>query len=207
MPDHRGAVAPVLRRGMLGLLAALPLLPRPAGAVPARGYNWKIIREGSQIGSHRVTFSADGARRSARSQVEIAIRLAGFTVFRYGHDYTETWEGDRLVDYRSHSERQGRAVDCTVRPDGGGLLVAATAGAARLPRDAAPLSWWDPAVLSRPVFDTTTGKLVEPKPLHSGNVWRLLDAPFTEASYDAAGNWTGYTSRGDDGTAVHYEAA
>lgn len=210
MARSRPAPSPS-RRGVLAwpLLAALPGLaagrPAPALAAPPGGYRWRILREGSPVGTHQVTFARQGATRSARTEIAILIRLMGFTVFRYRHDYTESWEGDRLVGFRSLSERQGQVVECAIHPEGDGMAVRGAGAVSRLPREAAPLSWWDPAVLARPLFDTTTGQAVEARPVRAGLVWRQPAAPFAEAAYDASGLWVGYAAKGDDGTPVRYE--
>ncbi len=198
------------------LLLAAPLaaaLPRPAAAVApdATGQRWNIVREGRRIGTHTVSFAARDGIRQVRSEVEIVVRLAGFTVFRYRHDYGESWDGNRLVGFRSLSERQGTVVQMAVRPDGAALLAESDGGRFRLPREAAPLSWWDPTLLRRPLFDTTTGAPVEPRPVREavagGERWRLPTPPNAEATYDAAGHWIGFTSLGEDGVAARYEPA
>ena len=193
------------RRAALALPALL--LPPSVRAAPAGGYNWRIMREDRQVGTHRVGFSGSGATRTARTVVDIAIRLAGFTVFRFAHEYSETWDGARLAEFRSHAERQGREVRCLVHPGEDELVAEGAGAAAHLPRDAAPLSWWDPAALSRPLFDTSTGQLVRARPQRTNDGWRQPDPPYGEARYDAAGTWVGYAARGDDGTPVRYEPA
>ncbi|UFN47059.1 DUF6134 family protein [Roseomonas sp. OT10] len=211
MARPTGTGAPALpRRALLASpLLAAPLLLVPArlrAAPPAGGYRWRIIRDGSPVGTHRVSFSRQGPVLSARTEIAILIRLMGFTVFRYRHDYTETWEGERLTGFRSLSERQGLVVQSSLRAQGDGLLAIQGDGReARLPRDAAPLSWWDQATLTRPLFDTTTGQPAEARPVRAGRVWRQATAPFAEAGYDEAGRWVSYAAKGDDGTPVRYE--
>ncbi|MFC0407598.1 DUF6134 family protein [Roseomonas elaeocarpi] len=202
------------RRAALSLLAlSLPagaLLRAGAaqGAAPPVGYRWNILREDKTVGTHKVTYTENGAQRMIRTEIEIAIRFLSFTVFRFAHDYTESWEGDRLLGFRSLSERQSRAGHCLIRREGAGLLLAEGDNAPMpLPGDAAPLSWWNPAVLSRPLLDTVSGHLVEQRPVRSGNSWKLPGKPFTEATYDAAGRWIGFTTVGDDGVPVHYAPA
>jgi hypothetical protein len=90
-------------------LLAVPFLTRPAAALPAE-YRFRIMREGSQIGTHRVSFAPGGGNEmTARTEVDIAVRLAGFTVFRLTHRFAETWAGDRLrlATSRQGPQRQG----------------------------------------------------------------------------------------------------
>ncbi|WP_376092643.1 DUF6134 family protein [Roseomonas sp. CCTCC AB2023176] len=195
------------------LLLAAPVLLSPALALaaPPGGYRWRILRDGTQIGTHRVTLSGDAATRTAATEVEIVVRLAGFTVYRYTHSFSETWAGDRLLALRSRSDRNGTQGALNVRREGEVLMAeGGPDGTLRLPGNAAPLSWWDPAVLARPLFDAATGRaeaaLVREGPPNGPSRWRLTAAPNSEATYDAAGNWTGYGTRGADGSAVTYAA-
>ena len=209
---------PVPRRAVLALpglaLAGLALpggLAGPALAIPPGGYRWRILRDGSPIGTHRVAVGVDGASRTAATDVEIVVRLAGFTVYRYTHSFTETWDGPRLVSLRSRSDRNGTPGAVTVRREGDALVVeGGPDGTVRLPGNAAPLSWWDPAVLTRPLFEVTTGRpeptLAREGAANGASRWRLSASPNSEATYDAAGNWTGYATRGTDGSAVTYAA-
>jgi len=203
------------RRVALSLLGmALPVgaLLQTGGvarsAAPPTGYRWNILREDKTVGTHKVTYTENGAQRMIRTEIEIAIRFLSFTVFRFAHDYTEAWEGDRLVGFHSLSERQSRAAHCLIRREGAGLLLVEGDNAPMpLPAEAAPLSWWNPAVLSRPLLDTVSGHPVEQRPVRNGNSWKLPGKPFTEATYDAAGRWVGFTTVGDDGVPVRYVAA
>ena len=44
------------------------------------------------------------------------------------------------------------------RADGNAVLVRGPEGTLRLPAEAAPLTWWNPARFNRPLFDNSTGK-------------------------------------------------
>jgi len=59
---------------------------------------FEVYREGSEFGTHELEFSRG---EDGDLLVDIRIRLrAGFgpiTVFRYEHESTERWRGDRLV--------------------------------------------------------------------------------------------------------------
>ena len=134
---------PFPTRRALAPLLVLPILPpRPAAAQSVSEYRFRVVRGGSQIGTHRVSFSpasSDGA--TARTDVEIAVRLAGITVFRLTHRFAETWAGERLRLAVSRHDRNGRVTEMEARADGNGLLVRGPEGALRLPDEAAPLTW------------------------------------------------------------------
>ncbi|WP_426957101.1 DUF6134 family protein [Muricoccus radiodurans] len=196
------------RRGLLAAPALL--LPLSAGAAPPGGYNWRILRDGREIGTHRVTFGTSGALRHVDVAVDIVVRLAGFTVYRYTHQFWERWDGQRLVGLGSRSDRNGTVTQLVVRPEGDGLIAEGGAAPVRLPRDAAPLSWWDPSTLSRPLFDAKTAapeaRVVHESGTGLAGTWRQPGPSSSEARYAADGTWLGYSTRGEDGSTVTYAA-
>jgi hypothetical protein len=201
----------VVTRRALPLLA-VPFLPRPAAALPAE-YRFRIMREGSQIGTHRVSFApAGGGEMTARTDVDIAVRLAGFTVFRLTHRFAETWAGDRLRLATSRQDRNGKVTEMEARAEGNAVLVRGPEGAQRLPADAAPLTWWEPARFNRPLFDNSTGKPVRVQwaraPLPgNGTRWVATGDTESEGIYTADGTWLGWRTKGEDGSIVTYERA
>ncbi len=198
------------RRRALPLLA-VPFLPCPAAALPAE-YRFRVVREGSQIGTHRVAFATAGNELTARTDVDIAVRLAGITVFRLTHRFAETWAGDRLRLAVSRYDRNGRATEMEARAEGNALLVRGPEGAQRLPADAAPLTWWDPGRFNRPLFDNGTGKPLRVQwsraPLPGGGArWTATGDTESEGTYAADGAWLGWRTKGEDGSVVTYERA
>lgn len=202
------------RRALPPLLLTLPMLHRPsaAGAAPPAEYRFRIVREGSQIGTHHVAFAASGGETTARTDVDIAVRLAGFTVFRLTHRFSETWAGDRLRLATSRHDRNGRVTEMEARAEGNALLVRGPEGAQRLPADATPLTWWNPGRFNRPLFDNGTGKPLRVQwaraPLPGGGVrWTATGDTESEGTYAADGTWLGWRTKGEDGSTVVYERA
>lgn len=197
------------RRALAGLLA-LPWLAPPAWA-SAAPISFRVIREGVQVGTHRVTFRAGGGVLEATTEVRIQVRLAGFTVFRYSNDVVEAWRGERLVSLASRLDRNGTARNSEARAEGNGLLLRGTAGEARLPAEAAPLTWWRAATLRPgvPLFDPREGRAVAPRldiiPDPAGTRVRLTGGEGAEVLYDRTGRWIGFATTGEDGSAVRYE--
>ncbi len=202
----------MLPRRALPLLAS-PFLPRPAAALPAE-YRFRVVREGSRIGTHRVSFApaAGGDEMTARTDVDIAVKLAGITVFRLTHRFAETWAGDRLRFATSRQDRNGRVAEMEARAEGNAVLVRGPEGALRLPADAAPLTWWNPGRLNRPLFDNVNGKPVRVQwaraPLPGGGArWTATGDTESEGEYAADGTWLGWRTKAEDGSTVVYERA
>lgn len=200
----------MVARRVLPLLA-VPFLSGPALALPAE-YRFRVLREGSQIGTHRVVFAPAGNELTARTEVDIAVRLAGITVFRLTHRFAETWAGNRLRFATSRYDRNGRATEMEARAEGDAVVVRGPEGAQRLPADAAPLTWWDPGRVGRPFFDNSTGKPLRVQwaraPLPgNGTRWAATGDTESEGSYAADGTWLGWRTKGEDGSIVTYERA
>jgi hypothetical protein len=193
-------------------LLLLPLLARPAQALPPE-IRFRIMREGSAIGTHRVVFSeAAGGEQVARTEVDVTVRLMGITVFRLSHRFTEAWAGGRLRLATSRYERNGQVTEMVARMAEGGILARGPEGEQRLPLEAAPLTWWDPSRFTRPLFDADTGRPLQLRwtrqALPGGGVrWRASGEDESEGSYAADGAWLGWKTRGEDGSLVTYERA
>ncbi|WP_149540989.1 DUF6134 family protein [Siccirubricoccus phaeus] len=192
------------------LLATPLLLPARAHALPAE-LRFRVMREGSAIGTHQVSFAETAGTLTARTEVAIQVKLLGITVFRFHHHFEEIWAGGRLRLCASRRERQGNVVEMTARAEGNALLVQGPEGQQRLPAEAAPLSWWDPARFDgRPLFANDTGKPLRLQAsrtaLPGGGVrWRISGEEESEASYGPDGTWIGWTHKAEDGSTVTYE--
>jgi hypothetical protein len=211
VPARRAAARDAVRRRHLPLLA-LPLLARPAAAQgDSQGeLRFRVIREGSAIGTHRVAFTELGGVLTARTDVAIHVRLMGFTVFRLTHAFTEVWAGGRLRSVTSRHDRNGTVTEMAARAEPGGILVQGPEGVQRLPAEAAPLSWWDSRRFGQPLFDNATGRPLRLELARSalpggGTLWRVAGDEQGEASYAADGTWLGWRTRGEDGSLVVYE--
>lgn len=203
-----------MRRRAALLLPGLLLAAPPASAAPAP-LNFRLIRNGTAVGTHQVTFrDLPGGGLEARSLVRVEVKLIGITVYRYSHETVENWRGDRLVSLGSRLDRNGTPGFCEARAEGGQILLRGTAGEARLPAEAAPLTWWRRATLTDggPLFDPRMGQAVAPQltrtALPGGGVRVVLvGGEGADIAYDAAGTWVGFATTGEDGSAVRYERA
>jgi len=104
----------VTRRRLLGLAtaaAAIPLLGTlravRAYATTRRDLRFRVLRHGSAIGEHRVTFRPDGTRLTVETHVNIAVKVLFFTAFRFTHEAEEVWQSDRLLSVTSATDDNG----------------------------------------------------------------------------------------------------
>ncbi|MFC7473667.1 DUF6134 family protein [Dankookia sp. GCM10030260] len=195
------------RRGLLATPAILAAAP--ATALPA-ALRFRVVRQGSAIGTHGVTFAESGGVLTALTVVEIAVTLLGVTVFRFGHRFEEAWAGERLLGASSRRDRNGTVTEMRATPAEGAILAQGSAGRFRLPAEAAPLSWWNSRRLDRPLFANDTGKPLALRWTRSalpdgGTLWRATGEEESEGTYAADGTWTGWRTRAEDGSTVVYE--
>ncbi|MBY0335938.1 MAG: hypothetical protein K2X11_04950 [Acetobacteraceae bacterium] len=199
----------MIQRRHLPLLAGA-LLPG-TGRAQTAGASFAVIRNGDmQVGTHTLRVTAQGGTKTVESDFSAAPRLMGIVVYRYEHRYTEVTEGGRFRSVTSRLNRNGRIVEVSGEAVPGAVVVRGPQGEVRLAADAAPLSWWEPQRFGRvPVFGTTTGQLLRvtfERAQEAGGVihWRCRGEIEADLRYDAAGNWIGFDTIGDDGSRITY---
>ncbi|MEN9499010.1 MAG: hypothetical protein RIS83_829 [Pseudomonadota bacterium] len=191
-------------------LLTLPLMAvaATARAEPAAA-RFRVMREGREIGTHQVSLRGTPARQSVRTELDLQVKLLGFTVFRLRHEIEEDWERDQLLRLVSRHERNGSLTTTQIAVEAGGLVAHGPEGTQRLPRNAAPLTWWNPAIFARPLFRPVNGQLftgqIARSAANGGSQYRLTSEITTIAGYDAAARWIAFTTQGEDGSAVTYE--
>jgi hypothetical protein len=211
---------PAIPRRLLPLLApALVTTPALAQSAtqpaPHQGdYHWRVMRNGTHIGSHDVSFSRRGEDLLALSEVVVTPRVLGVVVYRFEHRYTEVTRGGRFLSVTSRQNRNGRIVEVQAEATPRGVAVHGSEGERMLPTDAAPLSWWEPQRFGGavPIFGTTTGQLMDLRWTREaiaggGTRWRLSGEVDAVLDFAADGRWTVYQVLGDDGSTVIYERA
>ena len=202
----------MIERRKLPLLLAAPALISSARAQMPADYHWRVRRDGTTIGTHDVTFSPRGDERLAISELVVAPSFLGVVVYRFEHRYAEVTRRGRFVSVRSRLIRNGRMVEVEAEAMPQGVTLVGSEGPQLLPRDAAPLSWWEPQRFGGavPIFGTTTGRLMDLRwtreALPGGVRWRTTGEVEATLEFDSAGRWTAYQVKGDDGHMVVYEA-
>jgi hypothetical protein len=173
-----------------------------------------MLRNGEPIGTHTVAVERRGPETIAVSDVAVAPRVLGVVVYRYEHRYAEVTSQGRFLRVESRLNRNGRVVEvrAEARPDA--VMVEGPGGTVRMPPDAAPLSWWEPQRFGHaPLFGTSTGQEMRVAfarmrlPNGGGERVRVTGELEVELLYDAAGVWSGFSTTGEDGSAITYAPA
>lgn len=199
----------VTRRAALGLIAAGALAcaaPRraPAAALPP-ALKFRILRDGKQIGAHSVGFETAGSGMRVITAIDLEVKIAFVSAFRFAHRGTERWEGDRLVELRSTTDENGERFEVTGKLVAGALQITAPNGTTLADASAFTTNdLWNPsALLAKNLVDAQHGGMVgivsqseadQEIVAAEGRIavsrYRLI-SPFLAGTiwYDATGRW------------------
>jgi hypothetical protein len=120
LPDRRA----LLRSGLgAAASACLPPVARAAELPPDLVFD--VLLKGRRIGSHEVRFRAepDGGGFTVATAIDLAVKVALVTVYRYRQDAAERWRDGRLVASDVATDDDGERTAVRVREEGGALRV------------------------------------------------------------------------------------
>ncbi len=187
---------------LLALFAAL-VLSWSATAAP-RTLEFDVLRDGAPIGTHRVTIAHDGGDTRATIEIDMAVRLAFVTIYRYTHRSTELWRDGRLVSLDARTDDNGTRTHVTARATDAGLAIDGSGGRYVAPAATVPTSYWNrEKVMRSPLLDTQSGKLIDVSAMAlaadaNGTRYRLAGDLEADLVYGPGGDWTGlsFAARG-----------
>ena len=163
--------------------AALAGMAGPAAAevVDTR---FTVLRDGTAIGTHRIQVERTGNETRVAVDIDLQVKLAFITVYRYAHRNREVWRDGRLLSIDSRTDDDGKAEFVRGRASGGAFEVRSTAGDYTVPADVVPTSYWRRSTVEQ-------GRLLD------SQKGRLLDVRIEPAGTEASGAVTRYRMRGD----------
>jgi len=196
------------RLALLGLImGAVPVLAGPvlaAEPVPAP-IDFIVDRDGTPIGTQRLTFHTepgpDGDRLIVDSTIDVKVRAAFITVYRYSLTARETWQGGKLVAMDTATDDDGKKLAVHARATSAGLEVDATDAHYVAPADTIPDSYWPPATVQHSRFiDVENGRLVDMVSTPAGHrTITVAGKPVDVTLYHLSGVITGELGYGPDG--------
>ncbi len=207
------------RRALL-TAGALLAVPTPLLAAPPanRRLGFSPARNGVRIGEHRMTFSGDAASPTISTEVEIAIKIGSVTVYNYRHTAREVWEDGRFESLETVTDATAGDRKVSARRTADGVLIRTGRREVLAPAGTAPLTHWNPRVLTGRLFNPQEGNLaritaspkgLRPVTLADGRslevqVWSLRGEAEIDNWYDRNGVWTGLNGRLVDGSRIEY---
>lgn len=219
--DARKGRGMISRRSLLAGIAAMPVSAAAAAQVPMPPRTtFRVVRNGSAIGQHVLSFAEQQSRLTVRIAVDLAVGFGPITFYRYRHSATERWEDGRVVAFEAETNDDGAVSTIVMRRDGDALAVESSrAGRYRAPPGALPATHWNRRMLDGPFINTQTGEVLRPlvaragvqalpwSPEQSAVRYVLTGDVELETWYDASPTWLGLRFRGQDGSSIHYELA
>ncbi len=206
------------------LAAAGGLLARPAAAAlpvpPGDTLSFRMIRHGSQIGTHTLTFTRDGDLLTVRIAVDAVVTFASIPIVRYNHRGSETWRAGTLVGVSGRTDKNGEQEWMSAARTDAGLMVTGSQTQRYVaPVSAIPTSYWNKQMLDGPMISLEDGVLLMPKvaALQServrtasgheipANHYALTGAFAVDLWYDEAQTWAAMAMTVADGSEVRYE--
>lgn len=194
------------------LVLGVAVADTAAAQAPAR---FSIIRDGdAPIGHHSVSFTRDDDGNTvAHVDVEIRVRVAFVTVFRYSHHSREVWRDGRLIALDSRTDNDGRRMSVRARATPAGIEVEGSAGRFLAPADIRPTSWWRAdTVRQRQLLDSQDGRILTVTVAPAGTATRTRlgqTTPITLWRISADSGFSdivvGYTPRGE-WASMHFRA-
>ena len=152
------------RLGQLAIGAALAGA-RPARASPVppgKSLRFLVTRNGSEIGTHALSFEQAGDDLVVHIDVHMRVGLGPLTFFRYVHQGEERWRGGQFVSLQTQTDDDGEALRVNARHNGDHVRVEATGLAPQdLPANALPLTHWNVACMHAKLFNPQDGVVLQ----------------------------------------------
>lgn len=210
----------IRRRLLLGGWAALPFssararLPIPPGDRLA----FHIIRKGSTIGEHSVTFQRAGEALTVSVAADIVVGIGPIAFFRYKHRATVHYQGGQVISIDANTDDDGTPRQMTARRNELGLAVQGTKAPRYIaPPHSLPGTHWNRAMLDAPFINTEDGRLMhptvtmagtEPVDVTGGSVaaqrYTMRGDADLDTFYDLTPSWVGLRFTAKDGSEIRY---
>lgn len=145
------------------LLSICMATPTALGSdILPRDRNFEVFREEVSIGRHEIRFSHQGDELHVKIAIDLEVKLAFITLFRYSHRNHEVWRNGRLISIDTQTDDDGEPHWVRGRTTAEGFAVESSSGPAMAPPEIIPTSYWRPeTVTQEQLLDTQHGRLVE----------------------------------------------
>jgi hypothetical protein len=166
------AVGVTLFGALFGALGAALVAAGPLGAaLPGSDeIAFKVLRGGEPLGHHRVAFRREAGDLHVEIDIDLEVKLAFVTVFRYRHTNHEVWRDGRLVSIETETNDDGETYWMRGRASDAGLAVEGSSGSFVAPADVMPTSYWNAQTVTKSrLLDTQRGRLVDVEIIPAGS--------------------------------------
>lgn len=152
------------RRGFLaGAVGFLAVPAARAASLPVPASNelrFKIFRNGTPIGEQQTKFTQEDGKLKVSTQADMAVKLAGITIFRYTANVVEYWLDDQFHQLNSRVNHNGDQLTVLANKIPQGFAIESTkAGDYHYTGDQEmiPMTYWNKAMLKAMILNIETG--------------------------------------------------
>lgn len=115
------------------ILAAAGTATATASAAQDTPYGTSLsfiaYRNGEPIGRHSLSFQRNGQELKVATTIDLAVKVLGFTAYRYSHRAQETWNGDMFQALSSQTDDDGKKMTVQAQRTPAGMEVVRSARA------------------------------------------------------------------------------
>jgi hypothetical protein len=156
-------------RAAIALLLVLGLGGLPAHA-DVRDWNFRVLLDGREIGTHRFTLTAEGNQREViTSRAQFKVRVLFFDAYSYRHEAREVWEDGCLRSLDAATVTNGRPENVKAEAREGSMVVVREHASEEHPGCVMSFAYWNPAILAtRRLLNSQTGELLPVSVLSRG---------------------------------------
>jgi hypothetical protein len=199
--------------------ASQPAIALAAPAALPPSLRFAIMRKGKPFGSYQVAFAQAGKQLTVTTDVAMNQKIAGVQVFDYVHHCVEVWRDGKFAEMHSRTVRDRKDVDeVNAVRDAYEVKISTNKSPNVAPAGAAPLTHWNAATLTGPLFNPQDGRTLDlkanqvgrdPVLLANGSQltaahWALRGVQQIDEWYDNAGLWAGLKGVFPDKSVVEY---
>jgi Domain of unknown function (DUF6134) len=146
---------------LIALTLTAPIsMPAPADAEevalasfpPPGRLDYRVIRDGDDIGTQSVEFIRKDDTLTVRTNVNIVVTMLGIPVYRFTHAAEEQWQNGQLVAFASQSNDDGEPRKVALKREGDRLRGTYNRRTVDLPATLIPASLWHPGTVHQTVL-------------------------------------------------------
>ncbi|MDD2705061.1 MAG: DUF6134 family protein [Acidocella sp.] len=122
---------------------------------------FKVLRNGSPIGQHQITFTCNGGDLTAEINADLVVTLAGIPVFHYQGHAVERWTNGVFTRLDSQVNHNGTPLEVHAQAIAGGYAIQSTKSGdytSTDPKPLLPLTYWNKRLLNAMLLNVETGR-------------------------------------------------
>ena len=149
-------------RVILGLLAAVAAVSAAQGSEP-RIYRYDVEHPTyGRIGSYTNIIQGTDRDAQVRSELHVAVKILGVTVYREDATRIEQWRGSRMAFFDGLTVTNNNAIHVSGEARDGHFAITSPAGTILAPADVKPSNPWSMAMLhDGAIMSTKTGRVFD----------------------------------------------